>query len=663
MAVRETHILLDIMADADPLRGINREMDDIIRQTRLMGRSYADLTDDSQAMMREMNMGWRNQNDAFKKFRNNLVAAEYDFFKLAQVGRRYGGTTDELIRAIDKMGLAHKRATDGMMANDDRMRQSMYRTIGTFANMTPQADKNAAAIARMNNPLYNVNRAGLSVVSTLNRMANNANTARFALSQLGPNASMKDLNDEIKRLNKGLGAMGIVAIGAGLGAFFFYGAIHKAAMETKTYSTAFTTMLSTLRKAIQPMIDVFIMIMVPIYNFITMIGRLVIKFNEAHPAIAKMVQGVLLLIPALTLLLLPLGLGVGLIKGYALAFGFFFRMIAPVVTFLVTMSATVWIVAAAIIALGAAFIWAWNNVAWFRDGIIAAWEWIKTNTMIAWAAIVQAVQPALQAIVTFVMAKLAQIKAFWSQHGAQIMAVVSVFMAYIKGYISVGMAAIKTIFSVGWTIISNVIKIAWAAIKAVIDIGISLITGLIAAGMAIMQGDWAGAWEIIKGTAEDIWNSIEDFFASIDLMQIGKDIIQGLINGIGSMAGAALDAARGVAESIKGAVTGALGIHSPSRVMFEYGGFVSEGMGLGIDDGAKYVQRTALEMTGGIPQTYTPSSPGGSVNNSRSSVTLSPTIYITGGGEDGKSVKEQVKEAFEEMFDHLNFLYEPEGEY
>lgn len=805
MAVRETHILLDIIADADPLRGINREMDDIIRQTRMMGRSYADLTDDSRDMMREMNMGWRNQNDAFKKFRNNLVAAEYDFFKLAQVGRRYGGTTDELIRAIDKMGLAHKRATDGMLANDDRMRQSLYRTIGTFSNMTPLAEKNAAAIARMNNPLYNVNRAGLSVVGTLNRIANNANTARFALENLGKDASMKDVNDEIQRLNKGLGAMPVVAIGAGVAAYFLYKSLWKAAtgpdpstvwakqaealatyrdavrdrtreiMESwnlfeniqleKTSSaqltknlqeqvreldnwrgnlgdiaeeagTEFATYLSqmgpqsagevakiaqmtgpqldkyvglwrekmalskdvatteleklrvstmakiqelqntltplglaaekmksTWIEAVQPMVDVFALIMVPIVNFITKIGEMIVKFNEAHPALAMMLQGIVMLIPALTLLLLPLGLGVGYVNGLRIAFGFFFRMIAPVVTFLVTMSATVWIVAAAIIALGAAFIWAWNNVAWFRDGIIAAWNWIKTNTLIAWAAIVQAVQPALQAIATFVMQKLAQIKAFWSQHGAQIMAVVSVFMAQIKGYISVGMAAIKMIFQVGWTIISNAVKIAWAAIKAAVNIGLSLISGLIAATMAAIQGDWSGAWNEIKGIAETIWHNIEAFFAAVDLQQIGRDIIQGLINGISSMAGAALDAASNIAGKIKSAVTGALDINSPSRVMFEYGGFVSEGMGLGIEDGSKFVQKSAANMAGGAIPTYTPSSPTGSVSNNRSSVTLNPTIYISGGGEDGKSVKQQVKEAFEELFDHINFLYEPEEEY
>ena len=39
------------------------------------------------------------------------------------------------------------------------------------------------------------------------------------------------------------------------------------------------------------------------------------------------------------------------------------------------------------------------------------------------------------------------------------------------------------------------------------------------------------AWKTVK----DIWGKITAFFEGIDLEQIGKDIIQGLINGIKSM--------------------------------------------------------------------------------------------------------------------------------
>jgi hypothetical protein len=232
----------------------------------------------------------------------------------------------------------------------------------------------------MNNPLYNANKLGLGLVSRMAKVANTSNVAAEALRQLGPKANMKKLNDEVKRLNQGLGALPIVAIGAAIGAFFFYGAMHKAAKENKKYADSWTEMKKSVREAIQPMIDVFIAIMVPIYDFIKGVADLIVKFNEAHPILAKMIQGVLLLIPALTLILLPLGLGIGYVAGLSLAFGYLFRMIAPIITFLATMSATVWIVAAAIIGIGFALIWAWNNVAWFRDGVTAAWEWIKTKS-------------------------------------------------------------------------------------------------------------------------------------------------------------------------------------------------------------------------------------------------------------------------------------------
>lgn len=62
-----------------------------------------------------------------------------------------------------------------------------------------------------------------------------------------------------------------------------------------------------------------------------------------------------------------------------------------------------------------------------------------------------------------------------------------------------------------------------------------------------------------------------DFFGGIDLFSIGTDIIQGLIDGIKSMAGNVVNAAKGVVD---GAIQGAknlLGINSPSRVFKGFG--------------------------------------------------------------------------------------------
>ncbi|MGE7880153.1 phage tail protein [Peribacillus muralis] len=830
MSVRETHILIDVIANADPLKDMNNAINDTIRQTKQidadpfrdlndemrrgtkyshkMRESYYGLTDESRRMLHEMKYGWQKNNKEFLKHKNDLIKAKYGYFELAKASGNYKGTTQDLMRDVQRLGKIHKDATDNMINNNKRVLQGMYQQAGTFMNMTTQAKRISENYDRMNNPLLLVNKNSLRAADGLNRLANRGNAAVLALSMLGPNAGIKKLRDMTMMINQGMIRMTHVAIGAAISTGLLAYALTKLAfgakpsevfqeqaaalaeyrdavksrtteiaeawgifeniqlkktsggqltknlqeqvnamtqwkdnlgkitqvagkefadylsslgptaagevaaiskmsepeltkyvdlwrqkmglskqvavteleglkLETdkkikelqstlKPFGLAWEQLKQTAIQAIQPMVTAFTMVMVPIMNFLNAVGQLVIKFNELHPAAALVIQAILMLIPVLTLLLSPLAAGIGLIAGFKAALAFVAPFIMPLITGLAAMSSTVWLVAAALVAATAGIIWLWNNVQWFRDGVTAAWEWIKTNTIAVWAIISASLQQAISAISTFVSAKLAEIKAFWSAHGTEIMAVVNVYMTMVRGYISVGMALIKTVFSVGWTLITSVIRVAWELIKLVINNSIAVITGLLSAAMAIIQGDWEGAWTAIKGTAESIWHNIEAFFAAIDLTSIGKNIIQGLINGISSMAGAALSAAKGVAESIKGAVTGALNIHSPSRVMFEYGGFVTEGLGLGIEDGNDYVKKMALEMTGGVipNEKYSPgTASGSSVSNSRSSVTLSPTIYISGTGEDGKGIKDQVKEVFEEMFDHLNFLYEPEGEY
>jgi hypothetical protein len=161
MAVRETHIILDFITDVNPLREINNQINDTIRHTRDIARNYDGLTDASKTMMREMNSGWRNQDSSFLKFKNNLIEAEYGYHNLARGTAFFGDSTKDLMKSIGLVGALHKKATEGMMNSNERLRRKFYQTIGTFANMTPQAEKNMKALERMNNPLYNANKLGL----------------------------------------------------------------------------------------------------------------------------------------------------------------------------------------------------------------------------------------------------------------------------------------------------------------------------------------------------------------------------------------------------------------------------------------------------------------------------------------------------------------------
>lgn len=71
---------------------------------------------------------------------------------------------------------------------------------------------------------------------------------------------------------------------------------------------------------------------------------------------------------------------------------------------------------------------------------------------------------------------------------------------------------------------------------------------------------------------------------SINLFSIGKDMIQGLVNGIKNMGSSVVSAVSGV---VNGAINGAkklLGINSPSKLFTQFGEWTGEGFAIGIDN-------------------------------------------------------------------------------
>ncbi|MES3674300.1 carbamoyl-phosphate synthase, partial [Bacillus velezensis] len=124
-------------------------------------------------------------------------------------------------------------------------------------------------------------------------------------------ANMKQLQDMTAMITQGYMRFQMVALGAAFTNFFLFQGLHKAATQTVPgYSKAWEQMCSTLLKAIQPALEVFGTVAMSIYKGVTAIGKMIIQFNKAHPVLAKMIQGFLLLIPVLTLLLSPLAIGV-----------------------------------------------------------------------------------------------------------------------------------------------------------------------------------------------------------------------------------------------------------------------------------------------------------------------------------------------------------------
>lgn len=86
----------------------------------------------------------------------------------------------------------------------------------------------------------------------------------------------------------------------------------------------------------------------------------------------------------------------------------------------------------------------------------------------------------------------------------------------------------------------------------------------------------------------------------IDAMHdVGVDLVQGLINGIGDMFGQAMDKIGGLAEGMVKKAKGILHIFSPSKVFYDIGKFVVQGLTNGIQQNAASAVRAVASMVSG----------------------------------------------------------------
>ncbi|WP_245003024.1 phage tail protein [Bacillus nitratireducens] len=194
---------------------------------------------------------------------------------------------------------------------------------------------------------------------------------------------------------------------------------------------------------------------------------------------------------------------------------------------------------------------------------------------------------------------------------------IKILMAIIDGIVQVLPqlinAALDLIFKIASTLIANLPKILEAGVKILLMLiaGIvKVIPELIAAALKliitlageliknlpkILEAGVQLIWALIKGIVSmvgqlgstivtDIVPKIVDTLRKIDLFKIGKDIISGLIDGLGSMAGKVLDKVKSIGSSILDGFTGFFDIHSPSRKMRDQ---VGKQIGAGLVVGMK----------------------------------------------------------------------------
>ena len=131
------------------------------------------------------------------------------------------------------------------------------------------------------------------------------------------------------------------------------------------------------------------------------------------------------------------------------------------------------------------------------------------------------------------------------------------------------------------------------------------VSGFIEGGKELLQGaidgikeKWPAIEEAVKGAVEKAKQAAANLGSA--LWQAGVDLIQGFINGIGSMGMSVVEKATEIAGGAVEAVKNFLGINSPSRVFREIGKFTVEGMVVGLDKYAYMAEESASGLASGV---------------------------------------------------------------
>ena len=205
------------------------------------------------------------------------------------------------------------------------------------------------------------------------------------------------------------------------------------------------------------------------------------------------------------------------------------------------------------------------------QGLIAAGGQVINNFVLGIAGQLPTLIPtAVDALMTF-------LSGFTSNIGTILNTGMQILLGLVQGIL----AAIPNIIAAVPQIIGNFISGIITNLPQIIQTGInlvfSLITGLIRAipdlVMAIPQ----------------LITAMQDAFRNVDWPQLGKDIINGIIDGLKSMGTALWDAAQELGGDILGFFQEKFKINSPSKVMRDIIGVgITEGIGAGITKGESY---------------------------------------------------------------------------
>lgn len=217
---------------------------------------------------------------------------------------------------------------------------------------------------------------------------------------------------------------------------------------------------------------------------------------------------------------------------------------------------------------------------------------------------------------------------WWQDHGAAVQSIIQSSWDIITGIYNTGMSGLGVIIESFAPVLLGLFTTMMSGLGIIAAVGYETLKGIFKTGFeglgievdifaALLEGDWDAIEEMTIAAWTGLWNAIKETFNTAittirvkyvsKFFGIGKDIVQGLIDGVKSLGQSFINHLIGLISAAINAVLEKLVEHSPSMVFFNIGANTMKGMILGVDSMLGDTMRTMNDAMNDIIGASNPS--------------------------------------------------------
>ncbi|MCY1572433.1 terminase [Staphylococcus pettenkoferi] len=156
-------------------------------------------------------------------------------------------------------------------------------------------------------------------------------------------------------------------------------------------------------------------------------------------------------------------------------------------------------------------------------------------------------------------------------------------------------------------VVSTVAQKMMQALSRIISGGARWVSSIISAMSRFVQGVVSGFVRVVSQVASGMGRAVSkvrSFFGQ--MVSAGLHIASGIARGIANGASRVINAAANIAKKAVSAAKNVLGIHSPSRVFRSIGGYISQGLGIGIMEQSNSAINASRRLAKDVTNAFSP---------------------------------------------------------